>query len=88
MAERIRFWSYVVMMVLFSLPIYCPLAHRTWHPDGILFKMGELDFASGRVVHISAGVTALIGAWLLGPLRKNLTQVDQGPNASYVIFRY
>jgi Amt family ammonium transporter len=85
MAERIRFWSYVVMMVLFSLLIYCPLAHWTWHPEGILFQMGVLDFAGGTVVHISAGVTALIGAWILGPRRKNLPQIDQGPNASYVI---
>lgn len=85
MAERIRFWSYVVMMVLFSLLIYCPLAHWTWHPDGILYQMGVLDFAGGTVVHISAGVTALIGAWILGPRRRDLPHPDEGANVSYVL---
>lgn len=64
-AERIRFKSYVLFMILFSLFIYCPLAHWTWHPDGILFKMGVLDFAGGTVVHISAGCAALMGAIVL-----------------------
>lgn len=64
-AERIRFTSYVLFMVLFSIFIYCPLAHWTWHPDGILFKMGVLDFAGGTVVHISAGCAALAGAIVL-----------------------
>ena len=36
-----------------QLLIYCPLAHMTWHPDGLLFKMGVLDFAGGTVVHLS-----------------------------------
>lgn len=65
-AERVRFWGYLVFMVLFSLVIYAPLAHMTWHPDGLLFKMGVLDFAGGTVVHISAGVAALAGALFIG----------------------
>jgi ammonium transporter, Amt family len=65
-AERVRFWSYVVFMSLFSLLIYCPLAHWTWHPEGFLFKWGVLDFAGGTVVHISAGFAALAGALVLG----------------------
>lgn len=64
-AERIRFTSYVLFMLLFSLFIYCPLAHWTWHPDGLLFQMGVLDFAGGTVVHISAGCAALAGAVVL-----------------------
>ncbi|MGI8634994.1 MAG: ammonium transporter [Segetibacter sp.] len=64
-AERIRFTSYVLFMLLFSIFIYAPLAHWTWHPDGILFKMGVLDFAGGTVVHISAGCAALAGAIVL-----------------------
>lgn len=64
-AERIRFTSYVLFMMLFSIFIYAPLAHWTWHPDGILFKMGVLDFAGGTVVHISAGCAALAGAIVL-----------------------
>ncbi len=61
-AERIRFTSYVLFICLFFIFIYAPLAHATWHPDGILFKMGVLDFAGGTVVHMSAGLTALASA--------------------------
>jgi Amt family ammonium transporter len=64
-AERMRFTSYLLFMLLFSLLIYSPLAHWTWHPDGFLFKMGVLDFAGGTVVHISAGCAALAGAIVL-----------------------
>ncbi len=64
-AERIRFTSYILFIVLFGLLVYSPLAHWTWHPEGILFKMGVLDFAGGTVVHISAGMAALAGALVL-----------------------
>lgn len=65
-AERVRFWGYIVFINLFVLFIYCPLAHAAWHPDGLLFKWGVLDFAGGTVVHISAGVAALVGAAIFG----------------------
>jgi Amt family ammonium transporter len=65
-AERVRFWAVVTFTVLFSLVIYCPLAHATWHPDGFLHKWGALDFAGGTVVHTSAGMAALAGAIVLG----------------------
>ncbi|HEX5170646.1 MAG TPA: ammonium transporter [Cyclobacteriaceae bacterium] len=61
-AERIRFKSYIIFIVLFSIFIYAPLAHWTWHSDGFLFKMGVLDFAGGTVVHMSAGFAALAAA--------------------------
>jgi ammonium transporter, Amt family len=61
-AERIRFTSYILFICLFFIFIYAPLAHATWHPDGVLFKMGVLDFAGGTVVHMSAGLTALASA--------------------------
>ena len=64
-AERIRFKSYLIFLILFSLLIYAPLAHWTWHPDGFLFKMGVLDFAGGTVVHMSAGFAALAAAMYL-----------------------
>lgn len=64
-AERIRFKSYILFLVLFFIFIYAPLAHATWHPDGILAGMGVLDFAGGTVVHMSAGVTALASALYL-----------------------
>jgi ammonium transporter, Amt family len=64
-AERIKFKSYIIFLVLFSLLIYAPLAHWTWHPEGFLFKMGVLDFAGGTVVHMSAGFAALAAAMYL-----------------------
>ena len=74
-AERMRFSAYVLFTVLFSLLVYAPLAHWSWHPDGFLAKMGALDFAGGTVVHISAGCAALAGALVLkrrkGPYRQD-----------------
>ncbi|AHM59042.1 ammonium transporter [Flammeovirgaceae bacterium 311] len=85
-AERVRFWSYLLFICLFSLLIYCPLAHWTWHPDGFLFKWGVLDFAGGTVVHISAGFAALAGAWLLGRRKSHLSNEEYSPvNIPYVI---
>ncbi|HET9451503.1 MAG TPA: ammonium transporter [Aggregicoccus sp.] len=65
-AERVRFKAYLLFMVLFSLFIYAPLAHWTWHPEGFLRQWGVLDFAGGTVVHMSAGFAALAGALVLG----------------------
>lgn len=70
-AERINFKSYVLFITLFSIFIYAPLAHWAWHPKGILFKMGVLDFAGGTVVHISAGCAALAGALFLKSRKLN-----------------
>ncbi len=81
-AERIRFWGYLLFIILFSLFIYSPLAHAVWHPDGILFKYGVLDFAGGTVVHMSAGWAALAGALFL----KKRTEIIHDPSRiSYVI---
>lgn len=74
MAGRIRFRSYILFMVMFTLFIYAPLAHMTWHPDGLLMKLGVLDFAGGTVVHMSAGFAALAGAVHLGP--RNIERLD------------
>ncbi|MFN8277906.1 MAG: ammonium transporter [Chitinophagales bacterium] len=66
-AERVKFNSYLLFICLFSIFIYCPLAHWTWHPQGFLHQWGVLDFAGGTVVHMSAGFAALAGAIMLGP---------------------
>jgi Amt family ammonium transporter len=68
-AERMKFTAYFAFIALWSVLIYSPLAHMVWAPDGFLFKMGALDFAGGTVVHISAGVSALVAAIILGPRR-------------------
>ncbi len=85
-AERVRFSSYLAFMILFSLLIYAPLAHMTWHPDGFLRKLGVLDFAGGTVVHMSAGFAALAGALYLGRRRSHLHGEKHAPaNIPYVI---
>ena len=81
-AGRVRFRSYIFFMVLFSIFIYSPLAHMTWHPDGLFRNWGVLDFAGGTVVHMSAGFAALAGAVFLGK-RKTLT--EDSINVPYVI---
>ncbi|ANE42735.1 ammonium transporter [Deinococcus puniceus] len=65
--ERMRFGAYLLFGGLWSLLIYAPLAHMVWSSDGWLFKDGALDFAGGTVVHIAAGVSALVAAFVVGP---------------------
>ncbi len=85
-AERIKFTSYIVFICLFSLLVYAPLAHWTWHPQGFLFKMGVLDFAGGTVVHISAGCAALAGALVLKRRKVHLEHQEIPPaNIPYVL---
>ncbi|QJB41161.1 ammonium transporter [Chitinophaga oryzae] len=85
-AERIRFTSYVLFMVLFSLLVYAPIAHWTWHPEGILFKLGVLDFAGGTVVHISAGCAALAGALVLKRRKDHIEKKELQPaNIPFVL---
>jgi len=82
-AERIRFSSYTLFIVLFGTLVYAPLAHMAWHPDGIMAKWGVLDFAGGTVVHISAGMAALAGAIVLKP-RQSTTSASPA-NIPYVL---
>ncbi len=85
-AERMRFSAYVLFTVLFSLLVYAPLAHWSWHPDGFLAKMGALDFAGGTVVHISAGCAALAGALVLKRRRSHIDNQETHPaNIPYVL---
>src|SRR5438067_189456 len=85
-AERIRFTSYILFIVLFSLLVYAPIAHWTWHPQGFLAKMGVLDFAGGTVVHISAGCAALAGALVLKRRRSHMEHKEIPPaNIPYVL---
>jgi Amt family ammonium transporter len=85
-AERIRFTAYILFIALFSLLVYAPIAHWTWHPDGFLFKMGALDFAGGTVVHISAGCAALAGALVLKRRQVHMEKKEIPPaNIPYVL---
>jgi Amt family ammonium transporter len=85
-AERVRFTSYLLFMCLFSVFIYAPLAHWTWHPNGFLHRMGVLDFAGGTVVHMSAGLAALAGAMTLGRRKIHVASQTHTPaNIPFVI---
>jgi Amt family ammonium transporter len=68
-AERIKFRSLLIFIVLWSTLIYAPIAHWVWNPDGWLRAFGAIDFAGGIVVHISAGLSALAAALVLGKRR-------------------
>ena len=64
-AERMKFGALLLFAVLWSLLVYCPVAHWIWG-GGWLGKLGALDFAGGAVVHISSGISALVCAMVLG----------------------
>jgi len=65
-AERIKFSAVILFTLLWSTFVYFPIAHMVWDGNGLIFKMGALDFAGGTVVHINAGVAGLIGAIMVG----------------------
>lgn len=65
-AERVHFAGYLLFMVLWTVLVYCPLAHCTWHPDGLFGMMHVHDYAGGIVVHAASGIAALAGALFLG----------------------
>jgi len=64
-AERIKFKGFLIFSLLWALVIYNPVAHWVWSSDGWLAKLGALDFAGGTVVHINAGIAALVMAVML-----------------------
>ena len=65
-AERIKFRGFLIFTLLWAIIVYNPIAHWVWSADGWLFKLGALDFAGGTVVHINAGIAALVMAVMLG----------------------
>ena len=66
--ERMRFSAYVVFITVWAIIVYCPIAHWVWG-GGWLADMGALDFAGGTVVHVNAGVAALVTAMCVGKRR-------------------
>ncbi|MBK6693838.1 MAG: ammonium transporter [Myxococcales bacterium] len=86
-AERFRFATYLVFTLAWTTLVYDPVAHWVWAEGGWLFKLGALDFAGGTVVHVTAGVSALVCALVVGkrlkypherPLPHNLTMTLTG----------
>jgi Amt family ammonium transporter len=66
-AERIKFGAVLLFSALWVTLVYFPVAHMVWDVSGLIFKMGAIDFAGGTVVHINAGIAALIGCLVIGP---------------------
>lgn len=79
---RMHFNFLMIFVIFWSLFVYYPMVHMVWTPNGLLASLGVLDFAGGTVVHINAGVTALLLSLFLGPrLKKN----DEHYNLSWVL---
>jgi Amt family ammonium transporter len=68
-AERIQFRGFLIFSVLWAILVYNPVAHWVWSADGWMFKLGVLDFAGGTVVHINAGIAALVMTLMIGSRR-------------------
>jgi Amt family ammonium transporter len=64
--ERMKFAATMVFTLIWLTIVYFPIAHMVWEARGVFFVMGALDFAGGTVVHINAGVSALVAAYILG----------------------
>jgi len=65
-AERVKFGAVVLFVVLWVSLVYFPIAHMAWDPNGLFYGWGTMDFAGGTVVHINAGIAALVGALVIG----------------------
>lgn len=81
-AERIRFRSYVLFILLWSTLVYDPVCHWIWQNHGFLFQQGVIDFAGGLVVHLTSGISGLVACLLIG---KRL-ELDKGVIPHNVVF--
>lgn len=81
-AERVHFTGYLLFMMLWTVLVYCPLAHCTWHPDGLFGMLHVHDYAGGIVVHAASGIAALAGALFLG---KRVTKDNKPANVPFVL---
>ena len=82
LAERVYFRGYCLFIALWFLIVYCPLCHWVWAADGWLFNAGAagvIDLAGGLVIHVSAGISALVAALFLGK-RKGFPKTTMQPN--------
>ena len=89
-AERVKFRSLLIFIVLWSTLIYAPVAHWIWNPGGWLYSLGAVDFAGGIVVHVSAGLSALAAALVVGrrkgygiPWKDHMKALDQNKAAEF-----
>jgi len=82
--ERMRFGPYLAFITLWSLLVYAPVAHWVWG-GGALAQLGALDFAGGTVVHVNAGVAALVAALVLGPRKDHARQAILPHNVPFTL---
>ena len=79
-AERIKFSAVLLFVTLWVTFVYFPIAHMVWDGSGLIFNWGAIDFAGGTVVHINAGVAALVAALVIGP-RIGLGRDNMAPHS-------
>ncbi|MDE5666264.1 MAG: ammonium transporter [Duncaniella sp.] len=84
-AERVHFSGYLLFMVLWTVVVYCPLAHCTWHPEGLFGMLHVHDYAGGIVVHAASGIAALAGAMFLGRRRTVKGENNKPANVPFVL---
>ena len=82
---RMRFKAYLLFVLMWAILVYNPLAHWVWATGDWIRDLGALDFAGGTVVHISAGVSALVAAMILGPRELETRRNSQPHNVPFVI---
>jgi Amt family ammonium transporter len=83
-AERVKFKGILIFSILWAIFVYNPVAHWMWSADGWLYKMGALDFAGGIVVHITAGIAALVMAIMTGSRKHYENQPTIPHNTPFV----
>ena len=86
--ERVSFRAYFLFVLFWSTLIYCPIAHMVWAKGGFIGRyggFGALDFAGGTVVHVSAGVSALVAAWVIGPRQTYPTKPAAPHNVPFIL---
>ncbi len=83
-AERMRFSGFMIFILLWATLVYDPVAHWVWGIGGWLRNLGTLDFAGGTVVHVNAGIAALVTALLIGK-RKGLDKASPPHNLPFVV---
>jgi Amt family ammonium transporter len=84
-AQRMKFSAYIVFILLWSTFVYNPICHWVWGVGGWLKEMGVLDFAGGIVVHVSAGITALMTALFIGKRNASSTNVILPHNLPFTV---
>lgn len=84
-AERVHFSGYLLFMLLWTVLVYCPLAHCTWHPEGLFGMLHVHDYAGGIVVHAASGVAALAGAMFLGRRHVGKDESNKPANVPFVL---